>query len=68
MKKIGLIDVVDVRSILDNRLRKLNKLISKGEIKSLIALETLKQVKWLSAQLSKLRARINEIERRLEKK
>ena len=67
MQNLKIINQADVRNIVVNELRKKDKLISKEEIRILIKNEVIKQNKDLYFQIDKLRKRINETERRLNK-
>lgn len=52
---LKIINQTDVKNLVDNELRKKDKLISKEEIKSIISQEIIKQNKDLYFQLDKLR-------------
>lgn len=57
---LKIINHADVKNIVDNELRKKEKIISKEEIKVVVRQEILKQNKDLYFQLDKLRKKINE--------
>jgi len=66
MQNLKIFSQPDIRNIVDNELRKKDKLISIGEVKALIKQEIIKQNKDLYKYLSRLRRKIMTIEEKVK--
>ncbi len=64
---LKIINQTDVKNLVDNELRKKDKLISKEEIRILIKNEIMKQNKFVYNELTRQRRRIGELEDRNKK-
>lgn len=62
MKKILIPNQTDIRNILENELRKKQKLISVQEIRTFIKQEVMRQSKDIYRKMDKLRKKIQELE------